>query len=63
MNKSNLSEAAGKKDAVRIATATIALKVSQRDAFIDEQLDVSARTIRREWRIARAWLYRALAND
>ena len=30
---------------------------------IAELLDVSPRTIRREWRIARAWLYRALAND
>ncbi len=30
---------------------------------IAELLDISQRTIRREWRIARAWLYRALGNE
>ncbi len=30
---------------------------------IAELLDISQRTIRREWRIARAWLYRSLGNE
>ena len=30
---------------------------------IAELLDVSQRTIEREWRTARAWLYRALENE
>lgn len=30
---------------------------------VAEQLGVSARTVKREWRFARAWLYRAIAAD
>ncbi len=43
MNDPDVSNVAGKKDAVRITTAALALNKSERDAFINEQcLDNSA---------------------
>lgn len=30
---------------------------------IGEALDISTRTVRRDWSVARAWLYRELSKD